>query len=130
MLLACILALCRSPVSNPGLPPVYLLHKQQLLPSSPAHIRRTQRTTMSALATASSMSRACSVSRSGCLDFAVPVVAAPAARPQLQRGGTRSNRLRVCASQQQPKGLVGGLRSSATKFLQVGVVCPNAAVPA
>lgn len=79
---------------------------------------------MSALSTASSLSRGCSVSRSSCLDFALPCIpaAAPVARP-LQRPSRRSTRaVRVRAEMQQPKGLVAGLRSSCTKFLQVGVL--------
>lgn len=77
---------------------------------------------MSVLASASGMSRACSLSRSGCLEFAIsaPVVA-PVARPTLQRSAVnrRSKSVRVRAEQQQPKGVVAGLRSSAARFMQV-----------
>lgn len=128
-LFSCVSSTLQQPCLCPSLSPfLFFLHKQHSCCPARQHISGDSLATMSALATASSMSRACSVSRSGCLDFAVPV--APVARPKLQRGCTRSNRLRVCASQQQPKGLVGGLKSSATKFLQVGVACPNAAVSA
>lgn len=80
---------------------------------------------MSALTTASSMSRACSLSRSGCLD-ALPAFHAPPAAPRpspsLQlRSSAASRRTRavhVRAQQQQPKGGLDGLRVGVTKFMQ------------
>lgn len=69
---------------------------------------------MASLSKASSMSRSSSL----CLDSIALPAATPAARPALPRpAACRKSRLRVRAEQQQPKGLVSGIRSSCTKFL-------------
>jgi len=58
------------------------------------------------------------VSRSSCLDVALPCIH----RPALPRPARRSRAVLVRAEIPQPKGVVAGLRSSCTKFLQVGGV--------